>query len=580
MDTNDRLVNREYNETLKALIAEGINPGRALLPENFDAQVLELELNEIEPSENPIENLKTAKEFITRYLVNAKPSEVDEFILLMVEVFKLKPKTNYIRALKQHYKEEKNLYDKAKEEEEKPKERALPPLEERLKAYPENVIDEANDILDNRDPFEYIMKTWKRLHIGDYDLGRGLACSIVNTRLINAGIGGHYKPSGDPESGKTDAMLAMTDILPVWAYRITTFSPKALYYMENLYPGTIIFTDDIELKGNKGEEVISTIKKVTAKFSKPTTIDVVLDGKPATKSIPERITFWLSSVDPIDDVQLGTRFFFNSTETGEEHDKKVNYKQSKRLMGERALDDDFEVQVCRCMFEYILSETHSVVSTYGFTAKWSEVSRKRNYEKFMDILLSVTIFQYRQRDTVHGHLIGTKEDWDRAVSIYKAVAHNNSILLTDEEIKILNAIRLMMPDYEDGVPRKDLYKYLKEHISYNKSESTLIRTLTGDPRTGGKGFKEKVPGFSFETQWKKEAQGKQTVFTYEGCLFEGILEGMDPVETIRGTDFVIPDTEAAKALETLFRENPESAYALIDAPAGLEEWRAKIHRNP
>lgn len=201
MDTNEEYddVQNEEEDDDDQIDIEAVIENIEALPEDrimrFGPKIIEFILKQKEPSGNAIEDLKTAKDLVKKFLMKAKSSEVDESILFMVEVFKLKPKTNYIRALKQYYKEEKSLYDKAKEEKEEPKERALPPLEERLKAYPENVIDEANDILDNRDPFEYIMKTWKRLHIGDYDLGRGLACSIVNTRLINAGIGGHYKPS-------------------------------------------------------------------------------------------------------------------------------------------------------------------------------------------------------------------------------------------------------------------------------------------------------------------------------------------------------------------------------------------------
>jgi len=69
-----------------------------------------VEYNFIEISEDPTENLKTAKELVKKFLMEAKPSEVEESILLLVEKFKLKPKINYIRILKNHHKEEKGKY--------------------------------------------------------------------------------------------------------------------------------------------------------------------------------------------------------------------------------------------------------------------------------------------------------------------------------------------------------------------------------------------------------------------------------------------------------------------------------------
>lgn len=48
MNTDIRLTNKEYNEALKALAAEGINPGRTLLPETPEtAEVKELTIDEI-----------------------------------------------------------------------------------------------------------------------------------------------------------------------------------------------------------------------------------------------------------------------------------------------------------------------------------------------------------------------------------------------------------------------------------------------------------------------------------------------------------------------------------------------------
>ena len=319
-------------------------------------------------------------------------------------------------------------------------------------------------------------------------------------------------------------------------------------------------------------------------------MDTIIDGKPAKLSIPERLCLWLSSCDSIDDVQLGTRFIFSNTEGGAEHDHEVNHKQKGRCLGTIPKESNEEVLICKCMLEYICSDLYNVFSAYGFVSTWSEESKKRNQEKFLDVLLSVTAFNYRQRETVNGNLIGTLEDWKRAVSIYSHVAQNNSCMLTDEEIIILYNIHDMGKAYDgDGVPHKRVFTYMKETNKFKKSDSTLKRILLGD-RTGGKqGFKEKVPGFTFEKiemskldenglEVKGAGKTRALCYSYDGDLFDGLAEGADVVSAIKNGIFVNCDYEIAEALEQAFKENPSQLHRLKDNSGELEKWKRE-HRN-
>jgi hypothetical protein len=251
----------------------------------------------------------------------------------------------------------------------------------------------------------------------------------------------------------------MGRLCPVWKFRSTTFSPKVLYYMENLLPGTIIYTDDIDLQK---PDIMSTVKKVTGEFEYPIILDTIIDGKAVTKVIPPRLNFWLSSVDTIDERQLGTRFVYSNTEAGTEHDREVNHKQRGKALGKPLEEGNEKILICRCMFEYICNQLHYVFSPYLFASIWNKESEKRNLEKFTSVLFSITIFNYRKRETLHGNLVGTLEDWERAITIYSPVAKNNSCLLSDEEILILYSLHEMSEAYDDGVPHKRLLNYLKE----------------------------------------------------------------------------------------------------------------------
>jgi len=464
---------------------------------------------------------------------------------------------------------------------------SLPPLEDRLNAYPEHIKQIANEILDNRDPFKFICDTWNELHVGDRSLGEMLACSVASTQVLNLAVGIHEKPSGDSESGKSDACSKMGKLCPVWKFRSSTFSPKVLYYMTDLLPGTIIYTDDVDLNA---PGVMSTIKKVTGEFEDQTISDTIIDGKAVNMVIPPRINFWMSSVDPIGEKQLGTRFVYSNTEAGTEHDREVNHKQRGKALGKPLEDDNEKILICRCMFEYICDKLHYVFSPYLFASTWSAESEKRNLEKFISVLYSVTVFKYRQRETLHDNLVGTFEDWNRAISIYSPVAQNNSCLLTDEEISILYSIHEMSEAYDDGVPHKRLLNYMKEEDRFSKSDSTLKRILIGDVGSGKQGFKEKVPGFSYETiskpkldekglEIKGSGYTKTLCYNYDGVLFDGIPKGADIIETIKKGTFVNCDSYAAEGVEKLFRDDPVKAHALKKDTTTFENWKGSLRNQ-
>jgi hypothetical protein len=550
---------------------------------------VEYELKKIEPSDIGSKNLKTAKDLVRKYLMSAPPSEVAESILLMAEKFDFK--TSHKSILNKFYKEEKERYE---DKDEETKGKTIPLLEDRLKVYPKNVIKIANYILDNEDPFLYVCDTWNKYHMGDRNLGEILACSVASSQILNIDVGIHEKPSGDPESGKSHACVEMGKLCPLWKFRSTTFSPKVLYYMEDLLPGTIIYTDDIDLDA---PGVIATIKKVTGDFQSPTIADTIIDGKAVNMNIPPRVNFWLSSVDSITDKQLGTRFVYSNTEIGKEHDHEVNHKQRGKCLGKPLKNENEDILICRCMFEYICDQLYYVFSPYGFVSTWSEESEKRNQEKFLSILFAITVFNYRKRETINGNLIGTLEDWKRAVSIYSHVAQNNSCLLSDEEITILYSLHEMQEKeiYPEGVPHKRLLAYMKDSGKFSKSDSTLKRMLIGDPASGKQGFKEKVSGFSYESVFlpklnslgleiKGAGSTKTLCYTYDGNLFDGIelKEGENIIEIIKNGTFVNCDYVTASALYELFKEDPRKAHDLKKNTEKIENWKQglRIQKDP
>ena len=126
----------------------------------------------------------------------------------------------------------------------------------------ENIQERADDILENGNPIEFILKVHQSMHVGDINLGKTLLISI-GVQSVKNSEGIQPKVSGDSGKGKTQSCKAMAHLIPSeWIFE-TALSNKVIYYMK-LKPSTIIFSDDINLSEDCG----SVIKRSTLSFQK------------------------------------------------------------------------------------------------------------------------------------------------------------------------------------------------------------------------------------------------------------------------------------------------------------------------
>ncbi|MDD4804700.1 MAG: phage/plasmid primase, P4 family [Candidatus Pacebacteria bacterium] len=101
---DEQLDEGAIQEAIDALTEEQIK--------KFGPQALEFKLQRMKPSEDGLENLRTGKQLIQRFLMEAAPSEVDESIFIMED--KLSLTAPQKRILTKFYKEEKRKYENKK----------------------------------------------------------------------------------------------------------------------------------------------------------------------------------------------------------------------------------------------------------------------------------------------------------------------------------------------------------------------------------------------------------------------------------------------------------------------------------
>jgi DNA primase catalytic core len=430
------------------------------------------------------------------------------------------------------------------------------PTNDFLSTYPENIIDMANDISNNGDSFDFILGVWNRLHVGDINIGENLLSSIWCTQVINAKLGAHQKPSGGSGKGKSSAFQNMIHLLPAHKCIVGSMSSKALFYDPNLKPGTITYTDDVQFS----PEVVGMMKQATSDFQAETKHRTVnADRKFEEFSIPSRVTFWLSSVDSIQDDQLATRFYFGQVDESQEQDERVYEKQKERMKHSTCLEKDLDVLTCRCIFEILFQNVYDVAAPYIDAVSWNDKEHRRNHDKFLDMLAGVTVYNFRQRDIINGMLVSTLDDYDRAIQIYSGTAKSNALCLNEDEQAILWGL-----SSGQELTSKELYTKAKGY-GYNKAERTMTRTIKGEK--GSTGMLTKVNDLnqwidreimSIETKNGKIKTVSRDVqkYQYTGDIFKHLPESNHvKFDCILFQTVASIDREKAQRLDKEWREN-------------------------
>lgn len=378
-------------------------------------------------------------------------------------------------------------------------------LMDRMAAYSPHIIDIANRVLDEGDPFNFILDTWNRYHVGDRTFGEVGLCAIASTFIRTSG-GLHPKASGGSGGGKSDASKKILHLLPPWKIIKGSISGKSMFYNPNLKKGTIIFTDDVNLN----YDIITTIKQATTNYQGVTNHNTVVKQGFKQYEIPPRISWWLTSVDGFDDDQMGNRFLGVDVDTSTEQDQRVFENQIKmHVLGITSEDVEDTVLVCRCIFDLLAKEEeYTILFPYLKCITWNNTKNRRNFLMFMDILMSVTWYNVRQREDFSGCYLANLDDFKQAKEIYKGLAESNATNLTKDELKVMR--------WMSGQSEVDIAAITR---CIGKSETTAKNLLHG--RDGRGGLLAKVPGLHSKKITVKitdERSTNKNIYWYDNAM--------------------------------------------------------------
>ncbi|PKL58600.1 MAG: hypothetical protein CVV33_10625, partial [Methanomicrobiales archaeon HGW-Methanomicrobiales-4] len=283
------------------------------------------------------------------------------------------------------------------------------------------VTTESRKLLSEGDPLSFMLATFARSHEGDIRVAECLIHSLISRTVMNS-KGLHVSISGESGKGKSHAIDTMRTLIPPKSRIEGRVSDKALFYMEDLQPGTVITLDDVSLS----DQMQEVLKGVTTSFQKPFPYRTVnKDRKPQICTIPERCVWWLAKVEGAGDDQVFNRMLTCWIDDTEEQDQKVLDRTLAHAeqMPDSLAEVSEDVLVCRQMWEDLSPVW--VVIPFASRIRFQSVENRRNPDMLLDLIRTNAAIcqQQRERRVVNGItcVVATRADFDQAARLFVAL---------------------------------------------------------------------------------------------------------------------------------------------------------------
>lgn len=302
--------------------------------------------------------------------------------------------------------------------------------------------ERAIQILRDGDPLAFLLDTFNAGHVGDRTVAECLAMSLASQSVENTN-GLHVAVSGNSGKGKTHACATMQNLIPA-AYKLKgTVSDKALYYDDDLRPGTVLLFDDVSLS----DDLQEVLKSATANFREPIEHrTLTTERKLRVCTIPERCVWWLAKVEDLGDDQVMNRMLTVWIDDTVEQDKRVfDHMKEVEAVGRPSAEDD--VLTCRAIWETVKTEVLPVRIPFARRIQFSTTQNRRNPGMLFDLIKCRARLFYLQRDRDDdGAVIVREEDFAAAAKLYTAIngeAGGQETKLTKNEAAALATVARM-----------------------------------------------------------------------------------------------------------------------------------------
>ncbi|RXE56042.1 hypothetical protein ABH15_07555 [Methanoculleus taiwanensis] len=281
--------------------------------------------------------------------------------------------------------------------------------------------EKALAILKSGDPLAFLLATFNKSHVGDRIVAECLAMSVASQSVANT-KGLHVAISGNSGKGKSHACSTMLNLIPD-AYKMTgTVSNKALYYHDDLRPGTVILFDDTTLS----DDLQEVLKSATSSFHEPIEHrTVTADRQLRVCSIPERCVWWLAKVENPGDDQVMNRMLTVWIDDSAEQDRAVLEHLKRSEAGEPTDTTDPDVLVARALWSIVKQHRIFVRIPFARQIQFSNPANRRNPAMLFDLIKCHAALRFLQRSPKEIGVVlqieATRQDFDAAARLYGAI---------------------------------------------------------------------------------------------------------------------------------------------------------------
>lgn len=379
-----------------------------------------------------------------------------------------------------------------------------PPKED----VPEDVKARALEILEGGDPIEYVMGQFRRFHVGDDKLAKVMLASVMSGSILNsAGI--QPKLSGRSGAGKTHACKSLCHCLPPEIVVEASVSAKALFYLGDLQPGQIVFSDDIVMS----DDLEGTLKRSMTNFQQGTT-HITLDRNRQLQKLPlpPRLTWWLTSVgDGFSEELINRQYGLNVKEDRDTDREVFRHAMTRAEAGGEEFFVDDGVQVAREIIRQIRRNVYLVTVPFATRIGMADVSDRRNPGRFLDLIRAAAVARVMQRKaTTNGDGVimvdASEDDFAFAEELFADRASNLIRKVNNTEDDLLAFIATRGP-----VSGAEIVRDFRLRDGRGISIGYMHVLLHGRKDRGGRGLLDRIEGLSCMKQSIQTDEGK-TVF--------------------------------------------------------------------
>jgi hypothetical protein len=346
----------------------------------------------------------------------------------------------------------------------------------------------ALEVLEHGDPVALMLKTFSQEHIGDEILARCMILSMASQAVKNSD-GLHVSVTGESGKGKTHAFKKMMRQVPD-RYKVKgTVSNKALYYMKDLRPRTVLMSDDTELS----DGIQEILKSATSNFHEPIThTTVTKDLTSRVCTIPERCVWWIAKKEGTGDDQVMNRMLTCWIDESTEQDARVlAAKQEKEEQDTDSFTDESpELAVCREIWEILHEQMIWVIIPYSKQIRFQRISNRRNPDMLYDLIKShAALFFMQRRQKTGGDgtlcLYADEADFAAATEVFtllNGTAGGQESKMTKKESDLLSVIEkaglteFTIQDLQrlTGGSYLSIYRMIKGYDSRGKNYTGLL----------------------------------------------------------------------------------------------------------